>query len=102
MYKISDPTNEEKNCYKIGCSKDLPARRIQVQATANKEKYEAIITIDTPARYLTETVIHRQLKSQRTPRPHGDGKTEWFTGDREEFLDTIKKVIREVKALYLE
>ncbi|CAL8101642.1 unnamed protein product [Orchesella dallaii] len=105
MYKISNPTTtESKECewYKIGLSKDLPARRIHVQETANKQKYETLTTHETLFRYLTETVIHRQLKSQRTPRSYGDGRTEWFKGDKNEFKDIIVRVIREVKALYVD
>ncbi|ODM98879.1 hypothetical protein Ocin01_07804 [Orchesella cincta] len=96
MYKIKNPTPEEINCYKIGLSKNLPDKRIHAQEVANKKIYEAVITWETPYRYLTETTIHRQLKSQRTPRSYGDGKTEWFTGDRDTFIDIINRVIREV------
>jgi len=102
MYRISNPKEEDNDCYKIGLSKDMPERRIHAQEQANKQKYECVMTFETPYRYLTETVIHRQLKSQRTPRSYGDGKTEWFTGNRKEFQDTIVKVVREVKALYLD
>lgn len=101
MYKISDQINEDKNCYKIGCTKDLIRRRIRVQERTNKEKYEQVITRETPFRYLTEKVIHRQLKSKHTPRQYGDGRTEWFTGSKEEFQDIITKVIREVNGLYV-
>lgn len=100
IYKIKNPDKYDENCYKIGLSKDLPLRRVKVQAKKNNEVYEIVSSIETPYRYLTETTIHRQLHTYNTPKLEGDGKTEWFTGDLYYFIETVRKIDREVIMLY--
>ncbi len=101
IYKIKGDKDDTENSFKIGLSKDLPQRRVHVQEQRNKQQYEIVESKETPFRYLTETTVHRQLHAFNTPKSEGDGRTEWFTGKKDDFVSTVRKVVREVNALYL-
>lgn len=98
MYKDIDDRDE--GCYKIGMSINLPDRRVHTQELKNKKHYTCIFSMETPFRKLTESVVHKQLESCRTPKEKGDGRTEWFTEDVALLKETIRKVNREVVAYY--
>ncbi|OXA52354.1 uncharacterized protein LOC110852596 [Folsomia candida] len=99
MYTYLKPKSEEdKELFKIGMSKNEEGkRRIEVQEARNKDQYRVVYHEETPYRYLTENVIHLQLKEMREPREEGDGRTEWFRGSQDSFLRVIKDVIKEVR-----
>jgi len=103
MYECADPNNKkDRHLWKIGMSMHLVERRIKAQENSNKEKYTVVFQQCTPFRYMTEKVIHLLLNDVREPREHGDGRTEWFWGDKEMLKRQVQDVIKEVKFAFLE
>ncbi|KAG4074278.1 hypothetical protein HA402_008687 [Bradysia odoriphaga] len=82
--------------FKIGMTKNLPDRRIQVLGQDNHEKYVKVHSEKVSWRRLAENLIHKQLtaKGHHCPRKDVKGGTEWFKGSRDEILNVIHLVIR--------
>lgn len=98
MYMKSKPETEADNSwFKIGLSEHLPERRIHQQELKNKVEYTSLWSGETPCRKLAESVIFKQLKDFHAPKESGDGKTEWFMGDRSKIMETVKQVVRECR-----
>lgn len=96
-------TAKQESTFKIGMTKNLPERRIQVLEHGNHEKYVKIHSEKVTYRRLAENLIHKQLTANghHYPREDVKGGTEWFKGSRDEILDVIHLVIRFLNAYAL-
>lgn len=92
-------TAKQQSTFKVGMTKNLPERRIQVLAHDNHEKYVKIHSQKVTWRRLAENLIHKQLTANghHCPRKDVKGGTEWFKGSRDEILNVIHLVIRFLK-----
>ncbi|XP_037030302.1 uncharacterized protein LOC119070095 [Bradysia coprophila] len=87
---------KQQSTFKIGMTKNLPDRRIQVLGHDNHEKYVKVHSEKVSWRRLAENLIHKQLTANghHCPRKDVKGGTEWFKGSRDEILNVIHLVIR--------
>lgn len=107
MYTYSNSKKNEaakqSSSFKIGMTKNLPERRIQILGNENNEKYVKIHSEKVCWRRLAENLIHKELtaKGYHSPRKDVKGGTEWFRGDKDEILKIIRLVIRFLNAYAL-
>ncbi len=94
---------EQRSTFKIGMTKNLPERRIQVLANENHEKYMKVHSEKVAWRRLAENLIHKQLiaNGYYSPRKDVKGGTEWFKGKKDDILNVIHLVIRFLNAYAL-
>jgi len=79
--------------YKVGRTKNLPHKRVQMQADKNKEIYKIRETFGSLYCMYLEFMIHLYFDKQRVVRPDlKDGKTEWFLVCFEQLRDAITKI----------
>ena len=79
--------------FKIGQTKSIPKRRVNIQSNSNKEQYTICRTWYTKYIKYFEWVVHKYFRHNRVLRPDlKDGKTEWFLVTYNEIVDGVDKI----------
>lgn len=99
---LSDQSSDERrDWFKIGRSKYLPRRRIQIQERKNQKTARVVYTRFSDHHKRFESIVHAQLHDYRFTHPDmKDGRTEWFDYPRDWIIEAAKMVRVEMQNKY--